>query len=205
MTRAARRRARLRATLERNAMKQQSKAPKERINITYRPATNTKEQKELPLRLAMLGDFTLKPDETPLEERKMLRVDKDNFGDVMKSQKLNVSVNVPNKLTGREGDEMGLNLKFATLKDFEPEQIARQVPELSQLLGTRESLSALKAPLSNKRAFQKKIAEIVKDEETRKKLLAVLSQPEEGEQAGGAGSADAGGGESSDTGGASGQ
>ena len=160
-------------------MKQQSKAPKERINITYRPATSTKEQKELPFRMAMLGDFTLKSDETPLEERKMIRVDKDNFGDVMKAQELDVSVNVPNKLTGREGDELGLNLKFATLKDFEPEQLARQVPELSQLLDTRVALTALKAPLSNKRAFQKKIAEIVKDEVLRKKLMAVLSATEE--------------------------
>lgn len=183
-------------------MKQQSKAPKERINITYRPATSTKEQKELPLRMAMLGDFTLKPDETPLEERKMLRVDKDNFSDVMKSQKLDVSVNVPNRLTGREGDEMGMNLKFATLKDFEPEQIARQVPELGQLLETREALSALKAPLSNKRAFQKKIAEIVKDEETRKKLLAVLAKSEEADDAGGAASGAAGAGETGAAGGA---
>lgn len=179
-------------------MKQQSKAPKERINITYRPATNTKEQKELPFRMAMLGDFTLKPDETPLEERKMLRVDKDNFNDVMKSQKLDTSINVANKLTGKEGDEMGVNLKFATLKDFEPEQIARQVPELNQLLETREALSALKAPLSNKREFQKKIAEIVTDEETRNKLLAVLAKSEE--EGAGAPSAE-GGGEGGDAGG----
>ena len=161
-------------------MKQQSKAPKERVNITYRPATNTKEQKELPLRMAMLGDFTLKPDDTPLEDRKMIRVDKDNFNDVMKSQKLDVAVNVANKLTGREGEELGMNLKFATLKDFEPEQIARQVPELSQLLDTREALTSLKAPLANKRAFQKKIADIVQDEETRNKLLQVLAKSNAG-------------------------
>ncbi len=160
-------------------MKQQSKAPKERVNITYRPATNTKEQKELPLRLAMLGDFTLREDDTPLEDRKMTRVDKDNFNDVMRSQNLELTINVPNKLTGGEGDEMGVQLKFATLKDFEPEQIARQVPELRQLLETREALTALKAPLSNKRAFQKKIAEIVKDEDTRKKLLDVFSKAQE--------------------------
>lgn len=161
-------------------MKQQSKAPKERINITYRPATNSKEQKELPFRMAMLGDFTMRPDDTPLEERKMIRVDKDNFSDVMKSQKLELSVNVKNKLTGKEGDEMGVKLNFATLKDFEPEQIARQVPELNQLLETREALTALKAPLSNKRDFQKKIADIVKDEETRKKLMDVFGKQEEG-------------------------
>jgi type VI secretion system protein ImpB len=135
--------------------------------------------------MAMLGDFTLRSDDTPLEERKMIRVDKDNFNDVMKSQKLEVSVGVPNKLTGGEGDEIAANLKFASLKDFEPERIARQVPELSKLLETREALSALKAPLANKREFQKKIAELVKDEETRKKLLDIFQQTAGGGAEGG--------------------
>ncbi|RMF71452.1 MAG: type VI secretion system contractile sheath small subunit [Planctomycetota bacterium] len=176
-------------------MKQQSKAPKERINITYRPATNTKEQKELPFRMAMLGDFTLRPDDTPLEERKMLRVDKDNFNDVMKSQNLELTVNVKNKLTGNPDDELGVKLNFATLKDFEPEQIARQVPELAQLLETREALNSLKAPLANKRAFQKKVMEIVKDEETRNKLLAVLKKAEQAAAEGDAAESGDGGGD----------
>lgn len=162
------------------AMKPQSQAPKERINITYRPATNAKEQKELPFRLAVLGDFTLRPDDTPLEERKAIRVDKDNFNDVMRSQKLNLAINVKNKLTGNEGDEMGMKLNFNTLKDFEPEQIARQVPELNQLLETREALNALKAPLANKRDFVKKIQEIVADEATRAKLIEGLGLNKEG-------------------------
>jgi type VI secretion system protein ImpB len=165
-------------------MKAQSKAPKERINITYRPATNAKEQKELPFRMAMLGDFTLKSDDTPLEDRKMIRVDKDSFNDVMRSQNLNVNLNAANKLTGKAGEEIGMELKFSTLKDFEPEQIARQVPELKALLETREALAALKAPLANKRDFQKLIAEKVKDEDTRKKLLDVLKREE---SSGGAG------------------
>lgn len=159
-------------------MKSQSKAPKERINITYRPATNVKEQKELPLRMAVLGDFTLRNDETPLEERKTIKVDKDNFNEVLASQKLETSVNVKNKLTGKDGDELGVKLKFSSLKDFEPEQIARQVPELAKLLETREALNALKAPLANSRDFQKKIMSTVSDEETRKKLLDVLKKPE---------------------------
>lgn len=160
--------------------KGQSKPPKERIMITYKPATgNQKEQKELPFRMAMLGDFTLKQDDTPLEERKPIRVDKDNFNDVMRSQKLDVSINVANKLTGKDGDELGVKLNFGTLKDFEPEQIARQVPELAQLLETREALNALKAPLANKRDFQKLIAEKIKDEDTRQKLMGVLKKAEE--------------------------
>jgi type VI secretion system protein ImpB len=161
-------------------MKQQSKAPKERINITYQPATKGTPQKELPFRFAVLGDFTGQPDETPVEERKFISVDKNSFNDVMKSFKVSAAVNVANKLTGREGEELGAKLQFATLKDFEPEQIARQVPELNQLLETRDALNSLKAPLSNKRDFQKKIAEIVKDEETRKKLMEVLKPADEG-------------------------
>ncbi|MGD8450266.1 MAG: type VI secretion system contractile sheath small subunit [Phycisphaerae bacterium] len=176
-------------------MADQSKAPKERINITYRPATNTKEQKELPFRMAMLGDFTLKPDDTPLEERKTIRVDKDNFNDVMKSQDLGTTINVANKLSGEEGAEMGVQLKFSTLKDFEPEQIARQVPELNQLLQTREALNALKAPLANKRAFQKRIAEIVQDEATRQKLMEIFQQTAGSGEEGSAPAPDAGGGE----------
>lgn len=160
-------------------MAQQSKAPKERVNITYQPATNSKEQKELPLRLAMLGDFTGRPDDTPLEERKMLSVDKDTFDEKMRSQDLGVSVSVANKLSGEEGAEMGVQLKFETLKDFTPEQIARQVPELKQLLEAREALNALKAPLSNKRDFQKRIAEVVKDDETRQKLMDVFKSMNE--------------------------
>lgn len=158
----------------------QSQAPKERINITYRPATNAKEQKELPFRMAVLGDFTMRQDDTALEDRKQIRVDKDNFNDVMRSQKLSLSVNVNNKLTGKDGDEMGVKLNFATLKDFEPEAIARQVPELNQLLETREALAALKSPLANKRDFQKMLTEKIKDEETRKKLMDVFKKEESG-------------------------
>ena len=57
-----------------------SVAPRERINIKYRPATgDATEEKELPLKLLMMGDYTLRNDATPLEERKPVQVDKDNF------------------------------------------------------------------------------------------------------------------------------
>jgi type VI secretion system protein ImpB len=65
-------------------MKEGSVAPKERVNITYKPATgNAKEDVELPLKLLMLGDYTMRPDPTPLEDRKPINVDKDNFQKVM--------------------------------------------------------------------------------------------------------------------------
>ena len=127
--------------------KEGSVAPKERINIVYKPATgDAKEQIELPLKLLMLGDYTLRADDTPVEDRKPVSVDKDNFNDVLKNHDLKLDLNVPNRLSGAEGDEMAVGVKFESIKDFEPDRVARQVPELAQLLDLRDALTALKGP-----------------------------------------------------------
>lgn len=149
-----------------------STPPKERINITYKTETGgAVEQKELPLKLLMLGDYTLKEDSTRLEEREPVKVDKDNFDNVMREHNLELTLNVPDRLTDEE--EMPVKLKFDSMKDFEPEQIARQVPELKKLLELREALVALKGPLGNIRSFREKIEEHLSSE-TSRQLLAEL-------------------------------
>ena len=164
--------------------KQSSVAPKERVNIVYKPATgDAKEEKELPLKLLMLGDYTLREDETLLEERKPVSVDKDNFNDVMQSQGLNLTLDVPNKLAekkeGEEEPRLTTKLEFKTMKDFDPAAIAQQVPELNQLLELRAALTALKGPLGNLPAFRKKIESIIKDTEAREKLLQEIGSKKE--------------------------
>jgi type VI secretion system protein ImpB len=155
--------------------KEGSVAPKERVNIVYKPATGgAQAEVELPLKLMVVGDFTGRPDDRQLEERKPVRIDKDNFNDVMSQHKLSVSVTVPNRLSGKEGDEMAVNLVFNTLKDMEPGAIAKQVPELAKLLELREALTALKGPLANVPAFRKKIEELLKDPAQRDKIMKEL-------------------------------
>ena len=79
--------------------KEGSVAPKERVNIVYKPATgDAKEEVELPLKLLVMGDFTLRADETPVEDRAPINVDKDNFDDVLKAQNVNLSAAVADKL-----------------------------------------------------------------------------------------------------------
>ena len=163
--------------------KEGSVAPKERVNITYKPATgDAQEQVELPLKMLMLGDFTFRPDSTPLEERRPISIDKDNFGEVMAKQDLQVSVSVADKLSGAEGSEMAVKLKFQSMRDFEPEGIVRQVPELRQLLELRAALSALRGPLGNIPAVRKKIEALLGDQGSREKLMAELGL---GDKAGG--------------------
>jgi type VI secretion system protein ImpB len=155
--------------------KEGSVAPKERVNIVYKPATgDAKEEVELPLKVLVMGDFSLKDDPTPVEDRKAINVDKDNLGDVLEAQNVDLNINVKNTLSDEPDAQMSLNLDFKSFKDFEPDAIIQKVPELKQLLDLREALTALKGPLGNVPAFRKKIQDLIQDEGTRKRLLSEL-------------------------------
>ena len=163
--------------------KEGSVAPKERINIVYKPATgDAQEEVELPLKLLMMGDYLGRPDDRPVEDRKPINIDKDNFNEVMRKQNLKLDLNVRDRLSedADANEEMGVSLKFETLKDFEPEQLVRQVPELKQLLDLREALVALKGPLGNVPAFRKMIQQALSDEDARQRLLKELNADEAG-------------------------
>jgi type VI secretion system protein ImpB len=162
-------------------MKEGSVAPKERVNITYKPATgNAKEDVELPLKMLMLGDYTMRPDPTPLEDRKPINVDKDNFQKVMSEQKLSLSMTVKDRLSEQEDNELNVNLKFRRLSDMEPAAIANQVPELKKLLELRAALTALKGPLGNEKAFRNKIQNILSDPASRNRIINELGLKKDG-------------------------
>jgi len=159
--------------------KEGSVAPKERVNIVYRPATgDAKEEVELPLKLLIVGDFTLQKDDRMVEEREPINIDKDNFNEVLKAQNLHMDMTVPNRLSDDPNAEMSVSLKFDSLKDFEPEAIAKNTPELNKLLELREALTSLKGPMSNRPEFRKKIQELIKDESARERVLKELKLEE---------------------------
>ena len=155
--------------------KEGSVAPPERVNIRYKPSTgDAKEEVELPLKMLFLGDYTGRPDDRPLEDRKPINVDKDNFNQVMTEHRLGVTMAVPDKLSSTEGGDMSLTLNFKTLSDFTPDGIVQQVPELQQLLQLRSALVALKGPLGNIPAFRRKIQSLLGDDEGRRRLMSEL-------------------------------
>lgn len=159
--------------------KEGSVAPEERVNIVFKPATGgAQEEKELSLKLLFMGDFTMREDETPLEDRKKIRIDKNNFDEVLKKQELELSMSVPDRLSGREGEDLSVTLKIDGMKAFGPDAIAQQVPELKALLELRVALQSLKGPLGNVPAFKKKLESLLGDATTRQRLLQELGAGE---------------------------
>lgn len=147
-------------------------APQERVNIKYRTETNGEpEEVELPLRLLVTGDFTGRPDLTPVEERKPISIDKNNFDDVLRSQRVGLDVQVDNVVSGKPDQQLHAKLQFDSLKDFEPESVARQIPELRELLELREALTELKGPLSQNAEFRRKLQKLLDEEGVRGSLL----------------------------------
>ena len=158
----------------------QHQKPPSRIDLTLDVATgDAKEKVELPLRLLVMSDLTGKKEDTPLSEREVISVTDNNFDDVMESYDLDLECVVPDNLRG-EGD-MKVELEFDNLDDFEPEQVAQQVPELSRLLAARNLLKDLRNRLISMREFREQLEEIITDEETRQELLGELKNvvPEE--------------------------
>ncbi|MCV3377822.1 type VI secretion system contractile sheath small subunit, partial [Campylobacter sp. IFREMER_LSEM_CL2194] len=122
-----------------------SSAPKERINITYKAKTNGQNAEiELPLKLMIMANLTGK-NEQNLEDREIVSINKINFNQVMQKLDIKTQFNVKNTLGGG-AEELDINLKISSMKDFSPDNIVQQVPELNKLMRLREALMALKGP-----------------------------------------------------------
>lgn len=154
-----------------------SVAPKERVNIVYRPSVgDAQTEVELPLKLLVVGDFTLRASDESVEDRKPVSVDKDNFNDVLKAQKLELNIGIDTRLDPKaaEGTQLPVKLGFDSINDFSPDAIVEKVPELQQLLALRDALKALKGPLGNIPDFRKRVQELVQDRQVRARLLGEL-------------------------------
>lgn len=141
----------------------QNEVPKARVNIKLDLHTGGAQKKvELPLKLVVMGDYSNGQENRPLSEREKININKNNFNSVLSEFSPTVNITVENTLTG-DGSEESVKLSFSEMKDFEPEQVARQIPQLKAMLAMRNLLRDLKSNLLDNVTFRKELENILKD------------------------------------------
>jgi len=145
-----------------------------RVQITYDVEIGDAiELKELPFVVGVMGDFTGQPEQPlpRLKERRFVEVNPDNFDSVLESMTPHLAYAVDNKLSADpNAGQLKVDLKFKSLEDFEPEQVARQVKPLKELLDLRTRLNDLKGTLQTNLKLDEKLLEVVSNTENIQKL-----------------------------------
>jgi type VI secretion system protein ImpB len=127
--------------------------------------------KEIPFVVGVLADLSGKPDEPlpKLKDRKFVEIDRDNFNNVLAAMKPRVAFKVDNKLT-EEDTKLAVDLRFKSLDDFHPEQVARQVEPLRKLVEARERLSDLLNKLDGNDKLDELLQQVISDTDALRRL-----------------------------------
>ena len=148
----------------------QKEIPNARINITLDLETGgAKKNIELPLNLLMIGDYSGGKTIGPVAEREKIKVNKENFNDVLKSLNPEIDLTVDNKISN-DGSDLKVNLSFESLRSFEPDEIVQQVPELKNLIAMRNLLKDFRSNVMDNVTFRKKLEAIAKEREKLNEL-----------------------------------
>lgn len=151
-----------------------------RVHITYDVEVgDAVEVKELPFVLGVLGEFTGQPTEAREKlsdsSRRFTEINPDNFDSVLKSMKPHLAYSVGNQLSDDpEAGRLAVDLNFESLEDFEPEQVARKVKPISDLIDVRTKLQNLRATMQGNEKFEDLLMEAVSNTDKLAKLGSEL-------------------------------
>lgn len=147
-----------------------------RVHITYDVEVGGAiELKELPFVVGVMGDFVGKPEEPlpALKNRKFVEIDPDNFDQVLSGMKPRVSYAVDNKLQN-DGTRIGLDLKFNSMEDFEPDNLVQQIEPLRKLVEARKKLSDLRSKMDGNDKLESLLNDVVSNADKQKQLSDAL-------------------------------
>jgi type VI secretion system protein ImpB len=143
-----------------------------RVQITYDVEVGDAiEMKEIPFVVGVLADLSGKPEDPlpKLKDRKFVEIDRDNFDTVLAAMKPRAAFKVENKLTG-DDSKLAVELRFKSLDDFHPEQVAQQVTPLRKLVEARGRLSDLLNKLDGNDKLDELLQGVMANTESLQKL-----------------------------------
>ncbi len=147
-----------------------------RVQITYDVEVGgALELKELPFVVGVLGDFVGKPEEAlpAMKNRKFVEIDPDNFNNVMAGMKPRLAFSTDNKLQD-DGSKLGVELKFNSIEDFEPDNIVQQVDPLRKLVEARQKLSDLRSKMDGNEKLENMLNDVISNADKQKELSDAL-------------------------------
>jgi len=153
-----------------------SRVRKPRVHIKYEVETEGAQvERELPFVMGIMGEFSGDPTKPlpSLTDRKFVQIDRDNFNDVMARIGPGLNLKVDNTLAG-DGSQMGVELKFNSIEDFEPGRIVEQVPALRQLMETRNKLRDLMSKVDRSEELEGLLEQVLQNEGELKSLSGQL-------------------------------
>lgn len=137
------------------------------------------EAKEIPFVMGVLADLSGQPVEplARLKERRFVDVTLDNFDSVLESMRPHLAFGVENKLSDDpNAGQLKVDLNFKSMEDFEPEQVARQVRPLRELLDLRTKLSNLRGTLQTNEKLDTVLMEAIGNTEKMDKMKGELEK-----------------------------
>jgi len=135
-----------------------------RVQITYDVETNGAMQKsELPFVVGVMADLSGYPKDPlkPLKDRKAVYIDRDNFNDILAKATPRVAMRVPNKLTDEDNKLLPVELNFKHIDDFEPANVAVQIPALKELLDMRHRLTQLLSKMEGNDELEQLLTDVL--------------------------------------------
>lgn len=143
-----------------------------RVQITYDVEIgNAIEKKELPFIIGILADLAGQTNKglPALKERKFISIDRDNFNEIMEALEPRLAFQVAQTFS-EEDQKLGIELIFKSMDDFNPAQVAKQIPLLNDLYLSRVRLVDLVSKLDGNEDLDRELLGIVSSSDLRSTL-----------------------------------
>jgi len=158
-------------------MSLQDEYPKSRINIRYNTEVDGKpKDKELPMKFLVMGDLsngTSKDRQEDLDIRNIRQVS-GTLDSTIKDMSIKINMNLENHVNPSKNPMLKVSLPIESMKTFRPENIAKNIPELKQLLQIRALLKEFESTVDNNKAFRNTIKNVLRDKELVQELIKEL-------------------------------
>ncbi len=156
----------------------QDEIPKSRLTLKYKTEVSGQpEDLTLPMRMLVTGDFSggsSKDQKVDLDERRTRNLDGKNTDAVMNDMGMSLKFAVPNKVDPANEEDMNVEIPIDSMKAFQPDHIAQNVPKLKGVLMLKNLLEEVMSNVDNRKEFRKLLGELLGDQEALGKMMEEL-------------------------------